>query len=533
MRWILNVAQSAWRALNTPLGAPRERNRPSPPPLPRMRITQDQVGEWKKQVALSVRFRDGDAKRLDLSGSALRGGDFTNCDLRDANLSRCDFKDANFERAELWNADFSGSDLTGAINLLPVQLAATNLKGTQLPDPLTKFDALETSAKLADNASKVFLVMLGAVAFTFLTLATAKDWQLITNNGNSKLPVIGVDVAIRDFCWAIPIVLLALFIYFHIYLQRLWEALATLPAVFPDGRRLDERSNPWLVADLMRKHLRWVQSQPVALSGLQYALSMTLGYWVMPVTVLALLGRLLFLHNWWVTGSQLLMLAFGTGLGFHFLANRWKTFKDQPEKLRGFPRVFHWLSADGGVYGGAAGAIFGLGFIWAGFSEAQGDLHGVDLHGAYLRAADFVHANLVGAHLEDAHLDDANFSHAFLDDAHFAGAHLDGAYLEEVFAEKADFRQTSFRGAHLEDAVLTYAVLLDAHLEKARLAGAHLRLAELGEAHLNGADLRHADLQGANLGGADLEGAMVSNLNQLEGAKGPYKGKVVVNPKDD
>jgi hypothetical protein len=170
----------------------------------------------------------------------------------------------------LWNADLSDSDLTGVTNLLPEQLAATNLKRAKLPDSLTNFEALETAEKLADNASKVFLVMLGAVAFTFLTLATARDWQLITNNGSSKLPVIGVDVAIRDFCWAIPIILFALFIYFHIYLQRLWEALATLPAVFPDGRRLDERSNPWLITDLMRRHLRWVNSQPVALSGLQY-----------------------------------------------------------------------------------------------------------------------------------------------------------------------------------------------------------------------------------------------------------------------
>jgi hypothetical protein len=295
IRWIADATQSARRAFSNAVSARRNTSRSSP--RPRKRITQDQVEEWKRQVTSSTRFRDANSRDIDLSGSAWKGEDFTNCDLRNANLSRCDFN------------------------------------GAKLPDSLTKFEALEASAKLADNASKVFLAMLGAVAFTFLTLATAKDWQLITNNGNSKLPVIGVDVAIRDFCWAISIVLFALFIYFHIYLQRLWEALATLPAVFPDGRRLDERSNPWLVTDLMRRHLRWVQSQPVALSGMQYVLSMTLGYWVMSITVLALLWRLLFLHNWWITGSQILMLIFGTGLGFYFLGNRWKAFKASQKSL--------------------------------------------------------------------------------------------------------------------------------------------------------------------------------------------------------
>jgi Pentapeptide repeats (8 copies) len=112
---------------------------------------------------------------LDLSRFAWTGEDFTDCDLHGANLNGCNFTGANFERAELWNADLSGSDLTGVTNLLPKQLAATNLESAKLPDSLTKFEALEASAKLADNASKVFLTMLGAVAFTFLTLATTES----------------------------------------------------------------------------------------------------------------------------------------------------------------------------------------------------------------------------------------------------------------------------------------------------------------------------------------------------------------------
>ena len=59
------------------------------------------------------------------------------------------------------------SDLTGAAKLFPAQLAATNLKGAKLPGSLADFEALKASEKLSDNASKVFLTMLGTVAFTF------------------------------------------------------------------------------------------------------------------------------------------------------------------------------------------------------------------------------------------------------------------------------------------------------------------------------------------------------------------------------
>ena len=254
------VTDAVWkgRHASTHARSARLKRIQSSPP-PRTRITQAQVDERKKQLqegsgttpAFAL-FRDADLRDLDLSGVAWAGEDFTNCDLRGANLSGCDFAGAKFERAELWNADLSGSDLTGVTKLFPAQLAATNLKGAKLPDSLAKFEALAASAELADNASKVFLTILGAVAFTFLTLATTTDAQLITNTSNTKLPVIGTDVAIQNFYWAIPIVLLVLFTYFHLSLQRLWEALATLPAVFPDGRRLDERSHPWLLTDLAR-----------------------------------------------------------------------------------------------------------------------------------------------------------------------------------------------------------------------------------------------------------------------------------------
>jgi uncharacterized protein YjbI with pentapeptide repeats len=79
---------------------------------PRERLTHEQVEEWKQQRAASLvltRFRNADARQLNLRGFAWRWEGFRNSDLRGANLSRCDLTKANFEGADLRDADLSGT----------------------------------------------------------------------------------------------------------------------------------------------------------------------------------------------------------------------------------------------------------------------------------------------------------------------------------------------------------------------------------------------------------------------------------------
>jgi hypothetical protein len=77
--------------------------------------------------------------------------------------------------------------------------------------------------------------------YTCLTIATTTDPLLLTNSISSPLPIIRTEIPIAGFFWVAPLILLSFYLYFHIYLQRLWETLADLPAVFPDGSRLDKR----------------------------------------------------------------------------------------------------------------------------------------------------------------------------------------------------------------------------------------------------------------------------------------------------
>ena len=57
------------------------------------------------------------------------------------------------------------------------------------------------------------------------------------------LPVINTKVPVTGFFLFAPAILLALYVYLQLYLQRMWDGLASLPAVFyHQSARLAERN---------------------------------------------------------------------------------------------------------------------------------------------------------------------------------------------------------------------------------------------------------------------------------------------------
>ena len=72
----------------------------------------------------------------------------------------------------------------------------------------------------------------------------------------------------------------------HIYLQRLWEAIAKLPAIFPNGRRLDEGTHPWLMNDLAGTLPTSPQTRFAAFRAASLV-SILGGYWLVPASIVA------------------------------------------------------------------------------------------------------------------------------------------------------------------------------------------------------------------------------------------------------
>ena len=304
-------------------------------------------------------FKDADARRVDLSGMKWDGEDFSGCNLRGADLSRCTFADANFREADLWNANLSDSDLTAACGLLPAQLAATDLTRAKLPESLSSFEALDSVKNLSENSSKVFITIILAVVYTFLTIETTRDVQVITDATSSKLPVIGTEIPIRGFYFATPLILLALYIYFHIYLQRMWEAFAKLPAIFPNGRRLDEKTQPWLMNDFARQHFPRLLKPALPLSILQAVLSILLGYVLVPVALFALWLRFLRFQDS-LSGFHVVLIAIAVGSGAYFARMILETLCREGQGTYRIARFGHWLAYWLGIWRGVPAGFVAL-----------------------------------------------------------------------------------------------------------------------------------------------------------------------------
>jgi hypothetical protein len=198
----------------------------------------------------------------DLSGADLADLDLSEFDLHDvyfrnASLRRVCLKGANLQGADLRETDMAGADLSAISNGLRAdQLSGADLTAASLPETLAKtFDDLDAVKNISESAQKLFMAMLAACLYSWLTVGTTNDLNLITNRATSALPIIQTSIPIVGFYIIAPLLLLLTYFYFHFYLQKLWEELASLPAIVPDGRPLYTKTDPWLLNDLVRSHI--------------------------------------------------------------------------------------------------------------------------------------------------------------------------------------------------------------------------------------------------------------------------------------
>jgi len=237
-----------------------------------------------RDVTVTDAFQNLDLRFAAFRGSVLRGQQFGISNLADA-----DFRDA----------DLTDADLSQVTGLLPEQLSGADLTRCKLPADIATFDALENIGTLSENAGKIFVTAILSCIFGLLTTFTTKDVQLLTNSGTAELPVLSVAVSTRLFFGIAPLVLLLLSVGVHLYLQRLWETMAMLPAVFPDGQTADNKTYPWLVNDLIRIGFPILSRDKYrsALSWLQLRAFAIIAYWGVPATLVAVFFRCLSRHD--------------------------------------------------------------------------------------------------------------------------------------------------------------------------------------------------------------------------------------------
>ena len=500
----------------------------------------------------------GPHSRPDLRGADFTGRDLSGFNLHDADLQnaclRCvSLQGANLDGANLREADLAGADLSGInTGLRAHQFSGADLTGASLPDSLSKaiYD-LDAVKDISESAQKLFMAMLAACLYCWLTIGTTSDLNLITNRATSALPVIQTSIPIVGFYFIAPLLLLLTYFYFHFYLQKLWEELASLPAIFPDGRPLNAKSDPWLLNDLVRSHITKLKGCRPFISYAQQWISTLLAWWVVPITLVLFWARYLRRHDLYGTVFQCILIAaaiigailsyrlacrtlFGIQRTQFTLRNALMRPRSYVASSIGAAFVLLLIVLSLGIINGTRSrawdntwwktthgprtlmphALRSLGY--SPFADLRGkeisakpadwdtkpnpdyksvagaQLSGVDLREADLTSAFLANAVLNHANLQNANLLSADLTHAQLIDTHLEGADLLGANLKEIQA----------RGAHLAGADLTLA----------KLTGATLISADLSRALLKGADLSNADLTYANLRNAQLDSGQLQGI---------------------
>lgn len=477
-------------------------------------------GQGEPAVLEGRALRGADLSGADLQCADFRRADLTASDLSGAMLRRADFSDAILQDVRLHESDLTAANLTEAQSLSAKSLAGSILTNADLPEEVAKFDALERTWEIASRASNTFIGVLAACVYCWLAIGTTTDVRLITNSASSPLPILGTEIPIVGFFWAAPLILLGGHLYVHLYLQRLWQGYARLPAVFPDGMALDQKAYPWLLSSLVQFNLRRLRGRQRLSTCFDHVLCVILAWWVVPFTLGLFWLRYLPRHDWIGTVWHILLVAAAVAASHltYRLATRTLREIAHPapdtyvgeersawgharQALRAYrPNRATLVAAAAlalvsfGAINGAPGRLGGqipdrlipdlfraLGFRamadfrdtdvshkpprWTGreVEEVAGAmLQEADLRFADGRKAFLVNANLRSANLEGADLKKANFEGADMDESFLAGADLTKANLRNVNLEESDLEGVEFTHADLTGSNLTRAIVTSA-----------------------------------------------------------------------
>ncbi|MGA2736382.1 MAG: pentapeptide repeat-containing protein [Bryobacteraceae bacterium] len=454
--------------------------------------------------------------------------DLAGADLRRADLRGVPFGKSNLAGTDLRESILREADLSCVSGLHLPQLTGADLGGAKLPESLGSLSGeLDVAKAISENAQKLFVAVLAACLYSWLTIATTTDAGLVTNRASSPLPIIQTTIPIVGFYVVTPLLLVGIYFYFHLYLQKLWDELGSLPAIFPDGRRLQSKADPWLLSDLVGSHVFNLRSQRPFLAYLQAWISILLGWWIVPITLMLFWARYLPRHDKAVSAFHcaltaicvsaaifLYRLASATLRGEQRPPFAWKSALERPRAwyplavaiAAGMVLAILSAGAIDGVRPGASGHDW-----WPPATGPRAWIPAAMAKCGYspfadLRAADISLKPAAWTGKSDAELDSVK-----------------GLQLSGVDLRYADMRGTFLAGSILTGAHLEWADLLLADLRQTGLAGAHLQDADLLGARLNGADLSNAGLSNADLTGADLTDAELKYAD-LRGARGISPG---------
>ncbi|WP_424830327.1 pentapeptide repeat-containing protein [Ruegeria sp.] len=408
-------------------------------------------------------------------------------------------------------------------------------------------DAIDRINALTNNARNTWFALLGVLVFVGLTLMRVEHIDFYGVNRATQLPLVNVEVPTRFFFVAAPILTAAVYGYFHLYLVRLWDALASADAR-QGGLRLGDAITPWLVTDaaLLLRHRR--QKDFCTTQRTLEFPSMLLNFalaWLAGLVVLFFIWWLsMSARTFWMAGIAVGSFAISLFAGMASLAMCWlRMGENKPEE-----HTRLWSTP---VKATVVLLALGLGgFSYVRTAGPAGYLAPVDLEGQKLterpkgwlpRSADELEYRMSwcmkqGVSCSELEVDDYTQIYnewsikrnALLEELPLPRIsnlnsidvfELATQDVQELETRGPDFREASFRlsfmprvnftGARFHNADGRGAVFEGASLSRADFENAELQAADFGGANLDFAKLRGADASGASFLGARLQGAIL------------------------
>ncbi|BAQ67844.1 Pentapeptide repeat-containing protein [Rhodovulum sulfidophilum] len=407
---------------------------------------------------------------------------------------------------------------------------------------------------LTRNARNTWFALLGLLVFVGITLMGVEHIDFYGIDRATKLPLVNVDVPTRYFFVTAPILTAAFYIYFHLHLIRLWDALGAADNRI-GGQPLGDAVMPWLVTDaVLYLRNKWRADNcaaPRALDVPATFLNLVLTWGFGLIVLYSLWQMSLAARTFWITAVACSAFLAAGGAGVSSL--KCLLEKMNPEENAQNRRM------------SAQAIIISIGVVLSAFFTSylctegpmglrtprvrllapiyMPDLAIVEKPTGWLprdiAKADFFSdwckrggTDCTRKELSEEQLTlferefrrrrEAAIAELRKPQWHqpghqkpdFRGAQLAGTFLAGVDLRLAHMEGVGLKGAQMEGADLSEAQMDWADLSGARMEGAHLRGVKMDWALLSGAQMRGADLSGAQmndayLGEAQMPGAIL------------------------
>lgn len=192
--------------------------------------------------------------------------------------------------------------------------------------------------ELSALARTSWLVLLAFLAYIGITLLAVQDADFFVPSRQTELPLVGIAIPTFSFFVFAPPLSAALYIYLHIHLLKLFDALATAPARI-DDEALGDRIHPWLVNDLFLTMRADGSASDRPLIRLSNFASLLLVWLAAPLVLAGFWWRSMPAHEEWLT----LFLAFSLLIAIYSGLSSWWSARSAAKRVfrRPWPKPWH------------------------------------------------------------------------------------------------------------------------------------------------------------------------------------------------